>query len=190
MTRLALLRHYPTTWNREQRLQGQTDVPLTREARETLAKLALPAPWDTAALVASPLSRAVETARILAQGRPVRTDPRLVEISWGDWEGQNADVLAADPKAGFRPTHLWDDEDRAPGGESLTEAWARTQTALVDIAAGPDAVLVAHKALMRLILRKAGVAEPEIKRGRLYGLTLSANGDPSAPEAPVRLVPR
>ncbi|MEM9736902.1 MAG: histidine phosphatase family protein, partial [Pseudomonadota bacterium] len=35
MTRVALLRHYPTDWNGEARLQGQTDRPLTEAARET-----------------------------------------------------------------------------------------------------------------------------------------------------------
>lgn len=190
MTRIALMRHYPTAWNAARRLQGRTDVPLTDQARDTLADLTMPPPWDRARLIASPLSRADQTARILAAGREVETDPRLVELSWGAWEGKCADDLERDPAANFRPTHLWGPDDRAPDGESPAEAWVRILPALVAIAAGPPAVVIIHKALMRLILQRAGVADPEIKRGRLYPVTLAHDGMPGAPEAPARLVPR
>ena len=190
MTQAALIRHYPTAWNGEQRLQGQTDIPLTDEARATLAGLCLPAPWNTARIVSSPLSRAYETAQTLADGRPVTTDPRMVEISWGDWEGRTAKDLLADPLAGFRPTHEWDPDTKAPNGESTNEAWARARPALADLAADPAPVLiVAHKALMRLILGHAcnwqGV--PDIKRGRIYPLTLRPTGLPRDSMPPVRL---
>ena len=58
MPRLALLRHGHTAWNREGRLQGKTDIPLDDRARKDLAKLALPAPYDSWHLVSSPLARA------------------------------------------------------------------------------------------------------------------------------------
>ena len=193
MTQAALLRHYPTAWNAEQRLQGRTDIPLTEDARATLATLRLPAPWDTARIVSSPLTRAVETATILAEGRSIATDPRLVELSWGDWEGRTARDLLADPAADFRPTHEWGPDTKAPNGESANEAWARTRPALADMAADPAPVLIVmHKALMRLILGHAcdwqGV--PEIKRGRLYPLVLRSTGLPRDVGAPVRLESR
>lgn len=193
MTEIALIRHYPTPWNKEARLQGQTDIPLTDDARETLRGLKMPPSWDQARLIASTLSRAVDTATLLADGRKVTQDQRLVELSWGDWEGQQAKDLLADPASGFRPTHEWDADTRAPGGESRNDAWARTRPALAEIAADPTpAVIVTHKALMRIIL---GVAcdwqgMPEIKRGRLYPLTLRASGLPRNVQDPVRLIPR
>ena len=194
MTRIALIRHYPTSWNAAKRLQGQTDIPLTGEARVLLAGLKFPAPWNQARLIASPLSRARETAEILAApGQALTLESRLVELSWGDWEGQTAHKLLSRPDSGFRPTHEWDADTKAPGGESGREAWARVRPALVDIAAAPaPAVLVTHKALMRLILTRAwgGETSPEIKRGRLYPLTLGATGLPGEPGEPVRLEPR
>lgn len=191
MTRIALLRHYPTAWNAEQRLQGRSDIPITDVARETLQTLALPAPWDTARIIASPLCRAIETAEILA-GRAVPTDPRLVELSWGMWEGRLASDLLADPDVDFRPTHEWEWTTRAPGGESAEEAWARVKPVLEEIAAeSSPTLLVMHKALMRIILGVAcaWAGMPEIKRGRLYPMTLRQSGQPTAPEDPVRLVP-
>ena len=191
MTRIALMRHYPTAWNAEGRLQGRTDVPLGPAARAVLAGLRLPSPWDRARLVASALGRAAETAQWLACGREVTIDPRLAELGFGAWEGRLAAELAADAAAGFRPSTEWAPDDRAPGGESPAEAWARLAPALAAIAADPaPAVVVTHKSVMRLILRCAGVADPEIKRGWLCPLTLDAAGAPHSAEAPVRLVPR
>jgi probable phosphoglycerate mutase len=191
MTRVALLRHYPTAWNAEKRLQGRTDVPLSPAARVLLAGLSLPACWDGARLYASTLGRAAETARLIAAGRPVTVDPRLVELGFGAWEGRSVAELAADPATGYRPSSEWEADDRAPGGESLAEAWLRLVPALAQIAAdSAPAVIVTHKSVMRLILRKAGMAEPEIKRGRLYPLTLDAAGRPREALQPLRLVSR
>jgi probable phosphoglycerate mutase len=191
MTRIALMRHFPTPWNADGRLQGQTDIPLSPASRAQLAGLRLPPPWDGARLIASTLARAAETAQLLADGRPVATDPRLAELGFGDWEGRRAAELAADRAAGFRPSSDWGPDERAPGGESLAEAWARLAPALAQIAADPaPAVIVAHKSVMRLILRRAGLDLPDIKRGRLYPLTLDGCGNPGDPEPPIRLVPR
>lgn len=191
MTRIALMRHFPTAWNAEHRLQGTTDVPLRRAAREMLAGLCLPAPWDRARIVASTLGRAAETARLLADGRPVTLDARIIELGFGDWEGRQTAELAADPALRYRPSSEWGPDDRAPGGESPAEAWLRLAPALAEIAAAPDpALVVTHKSVMRLILRRAGMAEPEIKRGRLYPLHLDAAGTPCDPGPPVRLVAR
>ena len=193
MPQIALIRHFPTAWNAEQRLQGRTDIPLTDAAAAELAGLALPPPWDRARLIASPLTRAAATAEILAQGRPVTHDDRLVEISWGVWEGRQAKDLLADPLSGFRPTHEWDADTCAPGGESQRQAWTRVRPALQEIAQDPaPAVLVIHKALMRLILGTAcnWQGMPEIKRRRLYPLILRSTGLPRQPGQPVRLIAR
>ena len=191
MTRVVLMRHYPTQWNAEGRLQGRTDVPLSAASQALLVGLRLPPPWHEARIFASTLGRAADTARLLARERQVRLDARLVEVGFGDWEGRRTAELVADPASGFRPSSEWAPDDRAPGGESLAEAWDRLAPALAEIARRPaPALIVTHKSVMRLILRRAGVREPEIKRGRLYPLTLDAAGRPSDPGPPLRLVPR
>jgi len=196
MTRIALLRHFPTSWNREHRLQGQVDIPLTMDARTRLRGLAIPPPWDTARLISSPLSRADETARLLARGRPVIHDPRLVELSWGDWEGRHGAELLADPASGYVDIEHWGWHRRPPGGESPWDVWQRVRPALAEIAADPaPALLIVHRALMRVILARGwdwNYDSPEpfrIKRGHLYPLTLDPDGAPTAPEPSERLVP-
>jgi probable phosphoglycerate mutase len=194
MTRIALMRHFPTSWNREHRFQGQADIPLTDESRKQLNCLAIPAPWDTARIVASTLSRADETARILARGRAVVLDPRLIEISFGDWEGLHGADLLADPNSGYVNVEDWGWHRRPPGGESPCDVWKRVRPVLIEIAAKAEpALLIAHRALMRVILARAwdwNYDRPEpfkIKRGRIYPLTLMSDGTPTAPEEPDRL---
>jgi probable phosphoglycerate mutase len=196
MTRIALLRHFPTSWNRQHRLQGQVDIPLTEDARERLRGLAIPAPWDAARLITSPLSRAEETARLLARGCAFARDSRLVELSWGEWEGKHGADLLADPASGYVDIAHWGWRRRPPGGESPWDVWERVRPALAEISADPSpALLIVHRALMRVVLARAwgwDYDSPEpfrIRRARLYPLTLLPDGTPTAPEEPVRLIP-
>ncbi|PWC90665.1 histidine phosphatase family protein [Azospirillum sp. TSO5] len=118
MIRLAFLRHGITAWNREGRIQGRTDIPLDPEGRDRLVRLTLPPDWRDATLHASPLSRAIETARVLGDNRPVHTDPRLIEMDWGAWEGRRGHDLRADPASGYRDLEHWGWDFRPPDGES------------------------------------------------------------------------
>lgn len=117
MIRLALLRHGHTAWNRAGRVQGRSDIPLDAEAVDALSNLRLPAPWDQAALWSSPLERAVHTAALVAD-RPPRTDPALIEMNWGDWEGRIARDLRADPACDHRDIEDWGWDYTPPKGES------------------------------------------------------------------------
>jgi 2,3-bisphosphoglycerate-dependent phosphoglycerate mutase len=94
MTTLVLVRHGETDWNAKGRLQGHTDRPLNdlgrRQARELADRLA---GEDIAAIYASDLVRARETAEIVAArlGLPVAVDADLREKNWGSWEGLTGD---------------------------------------------------------------------------------------------------
>ncbi|APE44538.1 phosphoglycerate mutase [Sulfitobacter alexandrii] len=190
MTRLALLRHGHTAWNRAGRIQGRTDVPLDDAARAQLADLSLPAPWDRAAIWSSPLQRAVETARLVS-GRDPRTDPALTEMHWGDWEGRTRPELHADPACDYRPIEAWGWDHAPPGGESPARVrdrllpWAQAMT--------QDAVAVCHIGVMRVLLARAhgwdfdGPAPFAVKRNRLYVIDITASGWRPAVE-PVRLI--
>lgn len=88
--KIYIMRHGETDWNIQKRLQGRTDIPLNENGRD-LARITAEAlkdvPFDLA--VSSPLARALETAEIVIGDRnvPVLTDERLIEISFGDFEG-------------------------------------------------------------------------------------------------------
>ncbi|MDE2182289.1 MAG: histidine phosphatase family protein [Alphaproteobacteria bacterium] len=146
--RIALLRHGPTAWNAEKRVQGSIDTPLSAEGRAHLALLKPPAGFAAARAFASPKRRAVETAQLLGL-HDVVLDERLVEQNWGRWEGlTRAEMLDRDgpdafERAGrglaFRP----------PGGESTAEVHARVRSFFIDVASGPDAIAVTHMGVLR-----------------------------------------
>ncbi|HZU70328.1 MAG TPA: histidine phosphatase family protein [Ktedonobacteraceae bacterium] len=94
---LFLIRHGQTTWNVEHRLPGQLPgVELTdagREQAKCLAEALKSVPLT--AIISSPLERALETARFIAEGRDlvIQHEPGLMDIELGRWTGQNRDEL-------------------------------------------------------------------------------------------------
>lgn len=86
MTSIALIRHGPTDWNGEHRLQGHADRSLTEEGREKVSAWTVPDQYKSFEWVASPLTRARETAELLTLDI-VRLEHAIIEMDWGDWEG-------------------------------------------------------------------------------------------------------
>jgi len=91
VTKLSIVRHGQTEWNRQQRIQGSTDIPLNSIGRAQAAEAGVrlrERPWDL--VVSSPLVRAEETARIIAGelGLPrPEVDDGFTERHHGDMEG-------------------------------------------------------------------------------------------------------
>lgn len=166
MTELYLVRHGETDWNRARRVQGRTDIPLNdtgrAQARETAALL-VRRRWD--AVYASPLSRALETARILAQGVGVREVPTLealVERNYGEAEGMGFDELQA-----RYPEHT-----RAPGQETREEVAQRVVPALLGLSVrhpGERLLVVSHGGAIRSVLQ---TAEPDTRHPRITNLSV------------------
>ncbi|MET4591609.1 putative phosphatase [Arthrobacter sp. 754] len=152
LTTFALVRHGQTDWNAQRRLQGSTDIPLNDvgrgQAREAVAVLS-GYEWD--AIVSSPLSRAAETADLIAQGlglRVARHIPELTERSFGPAEGMQAgpELEALRVPGGFRDA------------ESEDEAASRGLAALEGLAdefRGGRVLVVAHGTLLRVSLSRA-----------------------------------
>lgn len=189
MIRLALLRHGHTSWNRAGRIQGRSDIPLDPAAVAELGAQRLPTPWNGAALWSSPLSRAVQTAQLVARRDP-RTDPALIEMNWGDWEGCIAQELHDDPAHDYRDIKDWGWNYTPPNGESPAALrarlvpWAQALTG--------DTVAVCHIGVMRVLMAHAtgwnfaGPAPFAVKRNRLFVIEITGPRWHLQPE-PVRL---
>ncbi|AWV07955.1 histidine phosphatase family protein [Marilutibacter maris] len=159
--RVLLARHGETPWNAEGRYQGQEDIPLSpvgeaqaRALGERLRELSI------ARAVASPLSRARVTAQFALGERAglLDTDPGLMEIGHGEWEGLLAgEIRARDPER-LRAWREAPETVQMPGagGESLQQVFDRAWPALVRAGEGLGAddtlLVVAHDAVNRVIL--------------------------------------
>lgn len=172
-TRLFLVRHGATVLTREDRFAGSTDVALSDEGREQASHLAQRlAGEEIEAVFASPLGRAVDTAKILAAPHrlEVQTRPELREISHGRWEQlTRREVEERFPEEAA----AWDQDPYtfAPaGGESGLAVTARALPALLDIVrahADQRVIIVSHKATIRLLLSSLLGFDPRRYRDNL-----------------------
>lgn len=149
--KLLLLRHAATAWNLEKRVQGQIDQPLCDTGRQALNALRLPPELRQWRWYSSPLQRARETARLLGIDEP-RLEPALIEMSWGDWEGEILKPLRKRLGAVMRDNEARGIDFCPPGGESPRQVQVRLQPWLKEIAGGGgNSAAVAHKGIIRCI---------------------------------------
>ncbi len=185
--KLALLRHGPTEWNAQGRVQGHTDIPLSKAGMAKMAGLRLADSIATTNVFVSPLGRARHTARLL--GLPDdRTDARLMEQNWGRWEGLTRDeIFARDGADAFiRAGSTHGEAFRPGGGESTGELHARLAAFLKDAAQERhDAVAVAHLGVLRAAYTLAtgwDMATPmpaELDVSKILLLELARDGTPA-----------
>ena len=151
MTLIAFIRHGPTAWNAAKRLQGHIDVALSDPGRDEVNTWQMPTCLSDAAWFVSPLLRCVETAQRLGV-RNAAFEPRLMEMTWGEWEGRTlADLRASDP-AGMEDVEAKGLDFHAPGGESPRMVQARVMPFLRErAAAGGLSGAVTHKGVIRAI---------------------------------------
>jgi len=188
MTRFGLIRHAQTRWNREKRIQGQGDSPLTSDGKRQATRwgqLLKPLGWDR--ILASDTGRARATAELINTivNISLTFDRRLREQDWGKWSGKtivdlktdHANELKAQEEAGwaFCP----------PGGEDRLLVWKRSQKALLEAAArwpGTSILVVTHEGVIKSLIyrlcgRKFLAGEPAIiKKHQLHRLANDENG--------------
>ena len=192
---LLILRHGETEWNRDGRLQGEGDSPLTdRGLAQAEAQRTILGGLDVAGhdWYASPQGRAWRTASIANRDRcgPVTADARLREITLGDWAGLTRAAIEARAPHLFAADAAFDWYDHAPGGEGLAGVEARCADFLGGLT-GP-AVIVTHGITSR-VLRCLALGLPadafgsldggqgvvyRVAAGRHEKLTLQGAGDP------------
>jgi broad specificity phosphatase PhoE len=165
---LYLARHGETVLNAEGKLRGLANPPLddVGEAEAAALGLYLQAK-DVVAVFSSPLSRAVATARAIAQAADIEahTDDRFNDRDYGPWTGHvKADVIAE-----------FGSVDSAPGVEPLSRVMARARPALdsvLDRYPDGNVVVVTHDAVIRPLLTSLdpGIGEVSAPTGSVNDL--------------------
>lgn len=158
VTRVFMVRHGATVLTAEDRFAGATDVELSDEGREQTRRLAERLGAEKiSAVFASPMSRTMETAAILAAPHGLTVQPRdgFREISHGRWEQMTRrEVEQRFPEEAAE----WEKDPYtfAPeGGESGLAVTARALPALLELVRkhpGENLLVVSHKATIRLLL--------------------------------------
>lgn len=169
---IYLVRHGETVWNREGRMQGHLDSPLTplgeeqaRRVGEALGR-AIDG-GDRFAVVSSPLGRTRRTAAIIKvaagwKAGAIATDDRLKEMTWGAWDGLTLDEIEVREPGEFerRRRNRW--HYRPPGGESYEMVAARARDWHDAAMPGARLIVVAHGAIGRIIRgHHAGLSQAE-----------------------------
>lgn len=165
------VRHGETNWNAEGRLQGQADTDISEIGRaqadangRRLGELvADPARFD---FVASPMRRTRETMRRIRAAMGLdplafRTDPRIVELSFGDWQGSTyAELEARDPGGAVRRhADKWNFVPPGPGAESYAMLAQRVAPFLRDLSR--PTVCVTHGGVIRTVFVLSGALSPD-----------------------------
>lgn len=155
MIRVALIRHAPTAWNRDRRLQGRSDIPLSDEGRAMARSWRLPPALAGFVWVTSELARARETAALMGL-EPGSADARLNEMDWAEWTGRTLADLRAEFGAGMAANEARGLDFRPPGGESPREVSERLASWLRERAdLGFDTGAITHRGVLRAALALA-----------------------------------
>lgn len=157
---MFLVRHGQSTWNREHRIQGQLDPPLSADGRrqaELLASRLAGRRFD--GHYSSDLKRAFETAEIIASRVGIQPEPEraLREIYLGEWEGLRTDEIA---ERYPREWSRWVEEpdwNVVPGGEPEADFGARVSGAIDDLMhryESKDVLVVTHGGVIQAALHR------------------------------------
>ena len=158
MTQIILVRHGRTPWNKDKIFRGTVDIPLDEVGKQ---EASLAGEWlkgeTIQAACASPLSRAMDTARAIAQhhGVPVQELPGLIDINYGDWQGVPLAEVKVKYVDLYRQWETVPQTVRFPNGETLDEVRARALAAVDEVMTlNPDKtiLLAAHRAVNKVLI--------------------------------------
>ncbi len=159
MTRILLVRHGETEWNRIERFRGSADIPLNENGLRQAELLArrIAASWKPTAVYSSPLSRSVRTGEVIAARfeLSVQIHPGLSDINYGQWQGLTPEEVQERWPELYQRWRTIPVGLRFPGGESMAERQAIGVAAIKEIAAahpGETVVAVGHTVINRLII--------------------------------------
>ncbi len=163
---LYFVRHGQTDWNAELRFQGQQDIPINALGRQQAGRngrclrdlVADPLPFD---FVASPLSRTRETMEIVRaemglEPGEYRTDPRLLELNYGVWEGMTLAEMRRShgDLSDARNRNKWDFVPPGEGAESYAMQAERFTPWLQQVEL--PTVCVTHGGILRCLWKMVG----------------------------------
>jgi len=158
LTRLVVVRHGRTEWNRVERFRGRADIELDevgmKQAEATAGRIA---EWQVSAVYSSPLRRALATAEVLARrfDLEVQSLPGIIDIDYGEWQGLSPDEAAAKDGALYSRWLKSPHKVKFAGGESLAGVRKRAASAvdtLITRHPRETIAFVSHKVVCQILI--------------------------------------
>jgi broad specificity phosphatase PhoE len=157
-TTLIIVRHGQTSWNKDERFRGQTDVPLDETGlwqAEAVGRY-IAAQYRPVAVFSSPLKRAAQTAEAIARalGLEAENHHGLLDLNFGDLAGLTIPDAQAKYPAVCRAWFSAPQSTRFPNGESLADVRTRAMAFVGEVVArfgGSQVVLVSHQVVCRVL---------------------------------------
>ncbi len=149
------LRHGATEWNSQKRLQGHQDIELSQSGIEQLNALAIPSELPPRLWYSSPLKRATQSAELLGI-TDYQIEPRLIEMNWGEWEGQRLPDLRLRLGSTMQEMEARGLDLQPPGGESPRQVRLRIMDWFSRLPKdSADIGIICHKGVLRCMLSEA-----------------------------------
>lgn len=190
---LTLIRHAPTLWNEQGRIQGRSDISISDLGQSTAETWNLPDEIRAAYWFSSPLQRTRQTAAIL--GVHPKPDERLIEMSWGTWEGGVLRELRKIHGEAMKKNESLGLDFCPPGGESPRMVQQRIMPWLELIGALDYPVAaITHRGVIRALTALAsgwdmtGKEPHKLLPGTCRQFYISATGQPSLVEPDISLL--
>ena len=194
MTSIALIRHGPTLWNEQRRLQGQADIPLSADGIKRVKTWRVPNRFIEYRWFVSPLMRARQTAAIL--GLTTKTEPAIIEMDWGEWDGRTGQELQDKYGEGFSERKKQGIDLRPDEGESPREVRQRVREWIGRVSQnGLPTGAVSHQGIIRATMSLAtgwNMINPppeEIKWDAIHLFEINSKGDVKIMELNISLIP-
>jgi probable phosphoglycerate mutase len=188
IARFGLIRHAQTVWNREKKIQGHSDSPLTADGENQAGRWGMilqQYSWDR--ILASDTGRALETANKVNTALKIQliTDPRLREQDWGHWVGKTISQIQTEAPQVLEEQINSGWNFCPAGGESRHSVLKRSQVALQEAFVrwpGENILVVTHEGVIKSLVyhlcgRKFLPSEPPLlKSYRLHWLVYDRDG--------------
>jgi len=159
MTRIVLIRHGRTVWNKENRVRGRLNPEMDeiglKQAEATARYVA--ARWPVVAVLTSPLRRAVQTAERIARAQGLSAEPfhGLLDADFGEWQGLTLEEVERRYPSSCRTWLNAPHMVHFPGGETLTDVRRRVLAGVDEVIAryaGQSVAMVGHNVVNRVLL--------------------------------------
>lgn len=158
MTKLFIVRHGQTAWNKEKVFRGRVDIPLNEQGFKEAEAVAEALKHEKIAFIySSPLSRAVQTAQPTAKmnGVEIVKLDGITDMNFGVWEGRRLEDVEKEDTERYR---LWVEKPHElviPKGETLTQVQTRALNAVKEIVGkhpSDSVMLVSHRVVCKLLV--------------------------------------